>query len=414
MGHEVAVLTVPKDRLPVTAGRPIPEGVKIVEIGLPEVFYRLRALHKKRFQAPATGTRKPSDGPSLITRLALRLDDYRLRKGIFSTVRMPDATDLWIRPALRWGRNAGTWDLVISSSGPYATHLIGASLKKSGSARFWVADYRDLWTDSHNCTGVFPITLIEKRLERWAMKQADLLTTVSTPLANTLATKYRPERVEVIENGFDSIDFKELPPESIFPADGRIRIVYTGTVYKGRQDPRQLFAAIARLAGTDSNASLLDRLEVIFCGTSTPDVMDAIEKYGVARWVRHVGLLPRSDALRMQRDAHALLFLEWDQGEIDGILTGKLYEYLYSGTPIWGIGVTEKTATGRLIQEAKAGMLFGNDGGKLAAELLRLLASGKKEIVRPPTDVLAPFERGSLAKRLLDSVNRRMSHQTLS
>jgi hypothetical protein len=169
MGHEVTVLTVPKGRLPITESRSMPAGVKIVEIGLPEIFYSLRALHKKRFQAAPT-LDKPSGAPSLTRRLALSLNNYRVRKGVFATVRMPDATDLWIRPAIRWGRNAGTWDLVVSSAGPYATHLIGAHLKKHGLVRFWVADYRDLWTDNAACAGLFPFTFVEEWLERSTMK----------------------------------------------------------------------------------------------------------------------------------------------------------------------------------------------------------------------------------------------------
>jgi hypothetical protein len=36
----------------------------------------------------------------------------------------------------------------------------------------------------------------------------------------------------------------------------------------------------------------------------------------------------------MQRDAHALIFLVFEPKNVDGILSGKLFEYLYSGAKI--------------------------------------------------------------------------------
>jgi glycosyltransferase involved in cell wall biosynthesis len=413
MGHQVTVLTMPKDRLPITESRPMPAGVNMVEIGLPAIFYRLRALHKKRFQG-APVSNESSGRPSLTRKLALSLDSYRVRKGIFATVRMPDATALWIRPALRWGRNAGTWDLVVSSAGPYATHLVGAHLKRSGLARFWVADYRDLWTDNDASTGLFPFTLIEKGLERRAMKHADLLVTVSSPLAETLGRKYGDERVEVIENGFDALDLAALDARPVFPRDDKVRIVHTGSIYKGKRDPAPLFAAISQLAHDRHTSHLLDRLEVIFCGAMTGHLTESIKRHAVGPWVRLLGVVPRPDALRMQRDAHALLFLEWGQGDVDGMLSGKLFEYLSSGTSIWGVGVTEKTETGKLLREAEAGTLFGTDVEHLAQELRNLLSSGEKESISRAEPVVARFERRVLAERLLQSVTSRMAVQPLS
>lgn len=407
MGHEVTVLTVPKDGLPVTSGRPMPAEVAIAEVKIPKSFHRFRAVHRNRIWLSSTpGT--CSNEPSLIKRLVGRLDDYRMRKGIFATIRMPDLTDLWVKPALRWARYGGDWDVIVSTSGPYATHLIAARLKKERLTRFWVADYRDLWTDSPTHPGLFPFTLIEKSLERWAMKHADLLVTVSRSLAETLKRKYGSKRVEVIENGFDLLDLTELNGDAIFPADDKIRIVYTGSLSKGSRDPGPLFDAVSRLSQNIGTRYLLDRLEIIFCGPSGGGLHEVIETYRVDRWVRQIGLVPRPDALRMQRDAHALLFMEWDMGGVDGILTGKLFEYISSGTPIWGVGVTKKTETGKLIQKTRTGMLFGDDVSHIARELTRLLASGKKEPVQAVPHAVARFERGYLAKRLMMSISERM------
>lgn len=411
MGHDVTVLTVPKDRLPFTAGRPMPTTVKVVELGLPELFYRIRRLHKEHIQL--RGSSASCDRPTPIRRIVRWLDDYRLRVGIFATCRMPDLSDLWIRPATQWCRKAGQWDLAVSSAGPYSTHLIAADLRRQGLTRFWIADYRDLWVNSPTCTGLFPFTLAEKRLERRAMKHADLITTVSAPLAHILSENYGHKKVRIVENGYDQQDLADIPEDPIFPQDGKVRIVYTGAIYKGRRDPAPLFSAISKLAVDGSTRHLLDRLEVIFYGSMTHVLAKSVKEHKIDPWVRLLGTVPRSDALRIQRDAHALLFLEWDEGDVDGIVSGKLFEYMSSGTPIWGVGVTEKTSTGKLIRDTGTGILFGVDVAGIASELVGLLTSCKKEPAHPEPDVLARFERRTLAERLLVLASEQISSAPL-
>ncbi len=327
------------------------------------------------------------------------------------TSRMPDLADGWIRPAVRWARANGPWNVVVSTYGPYATHCIGMQLKKKKIAEFWAADYRDLWTDNHAFPGLFPFTLIERFLERYSMKWADLITTVSDPLARVLAAKYGRKRVEVIENGFDSLDLERLEPSSVFPHDKKVRIVYTGTIYGDKQDVTPLFGAIAALAREPETRVMLSRFEVVFCGDRMSDLDDQIERYHLSEWAKNVGLLPRETALRMQRDAHILLFLEWDDKVTDGVLTGKLFEYMASGTPIWSIGTDRETVAGKLISRAGAGVCLGRDESLIKEALAQVLSDGKKSPSLVDPQVLDGFERKHLANRLLRLMEERMGKQ---
>jgi glycosyltransferase involved in cell wall biosynthesis len=415
MGHDVTVLTIPKKGLPTTPSRPMPEGVKVVEIGLPRLFYQLRAVGRRLFgRSSKAGVQTlgyaKQGNPSLLKSLAARLDSFRSTRGLFMTARMPDASDLWVRPALKWARGSDPWDVVVSSSGPYSTHLIASRIKKESLARFWVADFRDLWADSHSFRGLFPLTVLEEQLERWAVKHADMMTTVSGPLRETLAGRYGTEKAYVIENGFESSDLADLQEDCIFPQDGKVRIVYTGSLYAGRQHPQPLFESVARMVTDNDERHLLDRLEIIFCGSRMSGLSELIKKSALHPWIQVIGVVQRPEALRMQRDAHALLFFEWDQGAgMDGILTGKLFEYMSSGTPIWGIGVTEKSSTGRLMQETETGKPLGSDVFRITNELRVLLATGQKSRVSPRKEVLAKFERSQLSGRMLQIIHERSS-----
>jgi len=241
-GHSVTVLTTEK--------RSDQTGLPLCTVGFEvvELPYRgpwpLELLRRhSRGENSASG---PNESPSTIKRVLMGpFRRIKARTGVFSCVRQPDLTDGWIRPAVNWALQRGSWDVVVSSGGPPAAHLVALQLKSRGRCRLWAADFRDLWTENHIYTGLFPFTLAERRRERRVLAMVDRLATVSVGLANRLSAKaHKP--VEVIYNGYDPDTFAGLSPEPAFPPDGRVRLVYTGTVYDRGQDIHGLCAAVAR------------------------------------------------------------------------------------------------------------------------------------------------------------------------
>ncbi|CAN5864608.1 glycosyltransferase [soil metagenome] len=414
-GHEVEVLTTVKDRSRPESSEMPNNGFAVHEVDFPPIYQRMKGLYKKFvksnpqassgqepvFQSSGSGEAGPARRPGILKRLAGRANDFRLRRGVMLAIRMPDNFDFWVKEGLKWTTGRRPWDLVISTHAPYATHLIAERLKREGLAGTWVADFRDLWTDNHIYKGLFPFTVAEQYLERRAMKTADAITTVSEPLAQTLARKYGAEKVFVVENGYDAASLDGLPATPAFPADGKKRIIHTGTIYQDKQDPSLLFRAMADLAREPAGKKLLGHLEVVFVGSNADVLQEMVRQHGVVEWVKLGGFLPRTEVLRMQRDAHALLFLEFDGGKTAGILTGKLFEYLSSGTQVWGVGVQAHSSPGMLINLTQSGILFGDDQEHLRQELMRLLQEKSKRAIAPAEEVLQRFERKVLAHKLL-------------
>lgn len=391
-GHDVTVLTTQKQQDPsVMLNLPNP-GFKVIEVPLPGMVQSLKG--------------KQGGGSSSF--LSKFLKNLRESKGILSACRMPDLTDLWIRPALKAVRSDEPWDLVISTAGPYTTHLIANRLKKEGKAKHWVADYRDTWSNNYIYSGLFPFNWIEERLERKILKNSDLVTTISSPFAKDLKEKFQLDHVEVVENGLDLDDLNKIPKDPIFIDDGKFRIVHTGTIYKGKRDPSPLFRAIKALAEDPNKKPLLDKLEVTFVGPNLDHIQKMIERYGVSTWVQCIGFVSREDALRMQRDAHALLFLPWNDTKKDGVLTGKIFEYLFSGTPIICVGGKQLEASQLLVLEAKAGQCFLNDE-EMIAYLSENLAKVKKTTAIPNFTFLQRYTRESLAHQLLNLIEKHVA-----
>ncbi|MBK5970505.1 MULTISPECIES: glycosyltransferase [Thiorhodovibrio] len=411
-GHDVSVLTTEKAPSVSDLQLVLDDSVKCLEVPIPELALL------KRFKAPEDTRRAVTQGAaeehsnsvpaekahlwrSLKVSVTRPLDRFRKSRGIFLTARMPDHHDLWIKPAFRAVAQTH-WDLVVSTYGPYACHLVAMRLKQRRRANYWIADFRDMWTQNHIFPGLWPFTHVEEWLERRVLRTADAVTTVSAGLARQIESKHGC-KAHVIENGFDPDDYRELSPVRAFPQDEKFRILYTGTLYPGRQDPAPLFQAINELRR--EGFAQANRLRVIFAGSRLDNIDSLAKQNQVSDLVECNGLVPRDRALRMQRDADLLLFPEFDAGRREGILTGKLFEYLASGTDILGIGIEPHSEVGLIIRKYDSGDFFGADSSAIGAFLIGRLSNSNQEIKRDlnqrRAELAQEYGRDVLAARML-------------
>ena len=373
-GHDVTVLTISKEPMPSDSPQST-DGFRIIEVPIPGMPL-LRTILGRR-SIFNTSSLDITLNEKAVTFKIIRKFLYRIRiklknrYGIFGTCRMPDLSDLWGNVAFK-AVHYQHWDLVVSTAGPYGVHRPAYRLKKSGIALHWITDWRDLWTDNHIYPGLPGLRSVEQLIERRWSQAADAITTVSEPLATTLREKYG-NKVHVIYNGFDPEDYQTLPKENIMPDDGLFRIVYTGSIYAGYQNPSPLFEAISSLF--QKGIISPERFRVIFCGANA-DFTDLAQRHFVEEFVEYAGFVPRQQALRMQRDANVLLFLEFESKASKGILTGKLFEYLFAGPPIMVVGFGIDTSVKEILERTGRGMCFGTDTEKIAKELEKYI-SGK-------------------------------------
>lgn len=396
-GHEVTVLTTCK--IPAPSDSPMPcENFTVLEVPIPSMAWISRFLSGKgRADAAISTTIQPTT-LSLRQRLGQWVGWLQLRYGIAYGCRMPDPLDLWSGVALK-AVERQRWDLVVSTAGPYGVHAPAYALRRQGRASRWIADWRDLWVDSQIFPGLPGFRVIERWLEkRWCLC-ADVVTTVSQPLADVLRAKYG-DKVHVIYNGFDPEDYAQLATEPAFALDGVLRIVYTGTIYAGKQDPKPLFRALAELSA--SGAIGPDKVQVLFCGHNA-NVNDLAQREDVSGYVQYLGFVPRAKALQMQRDASALLLLEVESETAKGILTGKLFEYLFAGPPIWTVGTGGDSSVADILKETARGEALGTDVELIKKKILEIMIrknnSDGSTVINP--DKLLHYARSELAQQML-------------
>ena len=270
----------------------------------------------------------------------------------------PDPTLSWVEPAVEAGKKLmaqGDIKAIISSSGPGASHIVASRLKEVSDVP-WVADFRDLWAWDHNDVRSPIRRLMNERLERETLRTADVLTTVSNPLAEKLREVHGREKVVTITNGFDPVDMPSQP----VVLDEKFSINYTGKVYRKGMDPAPLFDALRQLM----SESKLDpgKVAVNFYGDSDPWFVQEIEERGLGDVVSVHGPVPRQESLDIQKRSQLLLILGWDNKKEKGVYTGKIFDYLAAKRPILSIGSSDDVI-GELLTRTHTGLLATDDDG---------------------------------------------------
>jgi glycosyltransferase involved in cell wall biosynthesis len=326
-------------------------------------------------------------------RLKLATRRIRLGLGMFAEI-----ANLAHPSLVREGRKLfeeKPFDLVVSTSPPEVCHVVAHGLAKRFAAR-WVADYRDLWFPEMGVYRYAWAARLIGRIERRMLRDAAAVVTVSEGLAERLRA-FLGRTPIVCYNGFMELQ-SDLRAARPWP-DTRHHVVYTGKLFPGQRDPSAFLTGLANALERD--ASLAERLAVDFYGHDDPWLRGLIDERGLARVVTTHGFVPYTQSLAAQRHAAALLFVDWMDPRAEGILTGKLFEYLASGRPILCLGNRADTEAARVVREAQAGTVAITAGE--VAQYLAGLGSGAAPAGADAARV-AIFSRRVQAERLLERI----------
>ena len=176
------------------------------------------------------------------------------------------------------------------------------------------------------------------------------MTTVSNPLAEQLRT-FHGKNVSVLTNGFDEDDYHY---EAMANKAGKFRIVYTGNIYRCKQDPSLLFRALKDLISEGFIQK--SELEIDFYGRELNEAKRISHKMNMGENVYFPGMVSYKESIQKQSEANILLLLEWADKRIKGVYTGKIFEYLGARKPILAIG-PKRGVVEKLLRETGAGRL---------------------------------------------------------
>ncbi len=301
-------------------------------------------------------------------------------------------------------------DVVISTYGPEVSHVIGCRMKILYPSIYWIADYRDLWSDNPNLE-IASNKLKEKikKKERQIVgKYADLITSISDDFCHRLKKLHNKPTIKVT-NGFDIND--SLVKQNITKKHNRLnkklRIVYTGSIYSKDLKPEALLDAIANLI----NKKLIPKKSIIleFYGSRQDYIKNLSQNSKYSDLINIKGHIDRSKTLDVQKKADLLLLLASSKKISKGVLTGKIFEYMAAGRPILCIGSSSNFEIGKVLKMTNAGVVFKKHEIKKLQDLIYktyyghgLFSNYKSNI----NEVLS-FSRKRIANNFLREINNR-------
>jgi glycosyltransferase involved in cell wall biosynthesis len=289
-------------------------------------------------------------------------------------------------------------DIVISTFGPQAAHIIGCKMKILNPSIYWIADYRDLWSDNpglENVNKVLKKKLSKEEIE--TIKYADLTTSVSEDICKRLHKQHKKTSIK-ITNGFDinKVTVKKNLSKKISKLNKIFKIVYTGAIYNDRS-PIVLLDAIVNLI---KKKKIPEKSIVVeFYGSRLDLIKELSQHPKYLNLIRIKNHISRTQVLEKQKKADLLLLLASSKEISRGELTGKIFEYMSAGRPILCIGARSSFEISKVLNLTNTGVNFGNHDIEKLEDLIfkSFYGGGLFKTYKPKINEVLKFSRERIA-----------------
>jgi len=367
----------------------VPKGIKI---------YRKPIAEPYKFAAVLSGSKTKRISSGII-----RTKKQSVLEKIFLWIRgnlfIPDARKYWVKPSVDFLTEIirqEKIDTVITTGPPHSMHLIGLGLKQHLDIP-WIVDFRDPWTS----IGYHKELRLTKRsrekhktLEQLVLTSADKIVVTSDTTKNEFA-QITKKPISVITNGYDT------NYQGDAGIDHDFTISHIGSLLSER-NPEILWKVLSGIV--KENPNFRERLRLQLVGVVSQDVMKSIQKHGLEDHVNVLGYLSHSEAQKYQQKSQILLLVEVNSEETEGIIPGKLFEYMAAKRPILALG-PENWEVKRIISETRTGVVFNY---KQAEHLKKTLLSyfekyENKQLHQDSTDI-SKYSRRELTKQLAEQI----------
>jgi glycosyltransferase involved in cell wall biosynthesis len=292
-------------------------------------------------------------------------------------------------------------DVIIATGRPFLTFLTVSQFARKNRVPF-LLDYRDAWADNPHSTfqNSFRRNML-RWLERRVNHEASGIITVSNFTAKALSASVSPVIIYNLPDQGYVDELKDYLREANAASSDRLILVYTGTLYPGRDlDP--ICAALATL-----DVAVRKQIEVHYCGNSAARARASFQRYGVQDQLVEHGSLSKADATRLVASAHLALSIicsdaRAENDALRGVITTKVFDYLLLDKDVLNI-VPEGFEFHELAKKFRLLGLHNIDPSRVVeiAEFLKLNVSTK--------GTLANSARGDRALALTQAWDAQMS-----
>jgi|GEM_PF-5024715 len=174
--------------------------------------------------------------------------------------------------------------------------------------------------------------LIHKRMERKVVRNSCMVVTSRWHYDQTRLLFPDKSRLKLIPNGYDQADMDACGP--IKAGGNKFRILHAGMLTQKR-------TAVPFLRGLRIFIDRLQKpiadMEVLFLGAREDYNEQIVRDLGLEKFVEFRDGIGHKEALKIAKASHVLLLLKHMDNAYDGIVPGKLYEYIGLCRPVLGL-----------------------------------------------------------------------------
>jgi len=367
----------------------VPKGIKIIKQPIKEPYGFAKIFSKNKTKQVSSGiiTNKKQ---SVLEKLMLWV------RGNFF---IPDARVGWVKPSVAYLEkyiSENNIDTIITTGPPHSLHLIGMQLKEKMDVK-WLADFRDPWTTIHYHKS---LRLSESSKNKHKALESEVLKTADTIVVTSLNTKKEfakitQKPIEVITNGFEVLE--KITPN----LDSDFTLVHIGSLLSNR-NPEVLWKVLSEIVET--NNDFKTDLQIKLVGIVGKEIIDSIQKFGLADNCEVVGYVSHQEAIQLQHNAQVLLLVEMDTSETKSIIPGKLFEYMASKRPIVALG-PQGSDVETILSETNSGNYFlYSEEEKLKTQILVYYKKYKQGNLLSESKDISKYSRRELTKKMSELV----------
>ena len=217
-------------------------------------------------------------------------------------------------------------DYVITTGPPHSSHLIGEKIYKKYKLK-WIVDLRDPWSELFYLKDGFRFNFskkINEKLETNVIEKADaIITTVGDRYHKILKAKItNPEKIHQVYNGYDKLNYDKI--DEIKPK--KFNIVFTGMLSQNH-NYETFYEVLKILNPKENNLNLI----LTLAGRIDKKI---IKIFSNKIELINKGYIDHNNAISTIKSSHLLINFNYKNTEETDMISGKLIEYLASGSPI--------------------------------------------------------------------------------
>ncbi len=215
---------------------------------------------------------------------------------------------------------------VITTGPPHSTHLIGNKIYKNFKLK-WMVDLRDPWTEIFYLKNKFRFNYsknLDKKYELDVLNNADaILTTVGDRYHNIIKEKLiNSKKIYKIYNGYDKSVYDKIYENK----PDKYNIVFTGILSKNH-NYKAFYSVLGFLKDNYKDLNMI----FTFAGKIDNEIK---ELYSKKIHFIDKGYVIHEEAIKIIKSSHLLINFNYVNTEETDMISGKLSEYLASGSPI--------------------------------------------------------------------------------